>query len=94
MKKELFGKEIEVLLPEVDEILAEEIIDEMYLEALRLQKIFNIYDKDSELSRLNKKRKLKVSKELLEVLVFSLKFCKLTKGKYDISIGKNILQRK
>jgi thiamine biosynthesis lipoprotein len=94
MKKELFGKEIEVLLPEVEEKVAEEIIDEMYLEALRLQKIFNIYDKDSELSKLNKKRKLKVSEELLEVLVYALKFCKLTNGKYDISIGKNILQRK
>lgn len=94
MKRKLFGNEIEIILPEMDESLANEIVDEMYLEALRLQKIFNFYDKNSELSLLNKKRKLKVSDELLEVLDYSLKLCELTKGKYDISIGKTILQRK
>ena len=60
----------------------------------QLQKIFSFYEEKSELSRLNKKRKLKVSKELLEVLLYSLKFCKLTKGRYDITLGKNILHRK
>ena len=94
MKKKLFGDEIEIILSGVEESVAKEIIDEVYLEALRLQKIFNFYDKDSELSRLNKGRKLKIGKELLEILIYSLKFCKLTNGKYDISIGKNILQRK
>jgi len=94
MKRKLFGSEIEIILPEMDESLANEIIDEMYIEALRLEKIFNLYDKNSELSLLNKKRKLKVSNELLDVLKYSLNFCKLTKGKYDISMGKNILRRK
>ncbi len=94
MKKTLFGGEIEIILPEIEDSIAEEIIDEMYSEALRLQKIFNFYDKNSELSKLNKKRKMKVSNELLEVVTYALKFCELTKGKYDISIGKNILRRK
>jgi len=94
MKRKLFGSEIEIILPEMDESLANEIVDEMYIKALRLQKIFNFYDKNSELSLLNKKRKLKVSDELLEILNYSLKLCELTKGKYDISMGKTILQRK
>ncbi len=94
MKLKLFGSEIEIILPDMDESLANEIVGELYIEARRLEKIFNFYDKNSELSLLNNKRKLKVSNELLEVINYSLNFCKLTDGKYDISIGKNILLRK
>jgi FAD:protein FMN transferase len=97
-KKELFGGEIEFKIYASDESSIKdfvgEIIEQMYDEALRLQKIFNIYDKESELSLLNEKRKLKVSRELIEVIRLALKFSQFTKGEYDISLGKNILQRK
>jgi thiamine biosynthesis lipoprotein len=92
-RKPLFGKEIEVVVYNVDKNV-KKVLNEMYSEALRLQKIFNFFDEESELSILNKKRKLKVSPELLYVLKNALKFSNFTKGKYDISFGKNILLRK
>jgi thiamine biosynthesis lipoprotein len=93
-KKELFGKEIEIIIYDVDIEIARDIIEEAYKEALRLQKKFNFFDGESELSILNKKRKLKVSDELLKVIKRGLEFSKITNGKYDIAIGKRILQRK
>ncbi len=93
-KKNLFGKYIEIVIYDIENFLAEDIIEEMYKEAIRLQKIFNFFDDSSEISLLNKKRSLKVSNELLEVILKALKFCELTKGEYDISIGKKIVQRK
>lgn len=92
-KRKLFGKEIEIIVYEPPAQI-NEIIEETYKEALRLQKIFSFFDEKSELSILNKKRKLKVSPELLEVLKKALKFAEETKGKYDVSIGKEILKRK
>ncbi len=70
------------------------IAKEFYSEALRLEKIFNLFDEKSELSELNQKRKLKLSEELTEVIKKSLEFSKLSGGKYDISLGKRIMQRK
>ncbi len=94
IKKKLFGGEMEVIIEDLPEELAIEIVDEMYLGALRLQKIFNFYDPNSELSLLNKERTLEVSKELLFVLKKALEICKKTKGLYDIALGKEFLKRK
>src|SRR3989344_1816680 len=93
-KKKLFGKEIEIIIWDTKENLANNIIEEAYIEGLRLQKIFNFFDEKSTLSLLNKKRKLKVPVEFLEVLNKSLEMCKKTNGLYDISLGKQFLQRK
>ncbi len=93
-KEKLFGGEIEVILYGLNNIKANEIMSKFYSEALRLQKIFNFFDTESELSKLNKMRKMKVSKELLEVLNKSLELSKLTHGDYDVSIGKEISERK
>lgn len=92
--KKLFGGEIEITIYGIEENLARELIEEAYLEGLRLQKIFNFYDKNSTLSLLNKKRKLKAPEELLYVLNNSLRLCRETKGAYDISLGKEFLRRK
>jgi len=92
-EKEIFGGKIQIIVYNPPEN-AKEILEDFYEEALRLQKIFNFFDGESELSRLNKKRQTKVSSELLKVLKKSLKFAKLTNGKYDPSLGKKILQRK
>ncbi len=90
----LFGGEANIILYTPLEEEAKEIIREAYSEALKLQKIFNFFDKESELSVLNSKRKLQVSEELLHVIKKALEFSDLTKGKYDITLGKSIRQRK
>ncbi|RMD67761.1 FAD:protein FMN transferase [Candidatus Pacearchaeota archaeon] len=93
-KKKLFGGEIEIVIKNTEKELFEIAVEESYSLGLELQKIFNFFDAKSELSRLNKKRKLKASRDLLELIKFSLKVCELSSGFYDISLGKKILQRK
>lgn len=91
---DMLGGKIEFVIYNSLNELTGEIFEELEKEALRLQKIFNFYDEESELSILNKKRKLKVSDEMLEVIKKALVYCKLTNGKYDISLGKAFLRRK
>jgi thiamine biosynthesis lipoprotein len=93
-EKPLFGKTVEIVLYNVDEILAKEVANKAYDEGLRLSKIFNIYDITSEISKLNRNRKLAVSFEFIELLNIAKEFYLLTNGKYDISLGKLIYQRK
>ncbi|PIN90636.1 hypothetical protein COU57_02940 [Candidatus Pacearchaeota archaeon CG10_big_fil_rev_8_21_14_0_10_32_14] len=92
--KKLFNSEIEILVYDLDFAKAKKIVDASYKEALRLQNIFNFYDKKSELSKLNSKRKLKVSDELLFVIKDAISMYDLTLGRYDITLGKQILKRK
>jgi len=94
VKRKLFGGEVEIIVFDIDEPLSGNMLESVYEEGLRQQKIFNFYDEESELSKLNKKRKLKVSPQLLEVINTALKFCELTKGEYDISLGKAFIGRK
>lgn len=89
----LFGGEIKVIVYSPNKDI-ENIMSDFYKEAFRLQKIFNFFDNESELSQLNRKREMQVSKELGEVIKSSLKFSRLTSGKYDITLGKKIIQRK
>lgn len=90
----LVGSKIEVVLYDVDEVISELMFEDISMEGQRLQKIFNFFDQSSELSILNKKRKVKASKELLHLMKLCLKYCEETKGGYDISLGKQFLQRK
>ncbi len=92
--KQLFGGTIRIAVYDSPKELVEPIVEEMYLEALRLQKIFNFYDKNSELSILNKNRKMVVSDDLAYVIKRALKICNITNGEYDISMGINFLKRK
>jgi len=61
----------------------------VYEEFKRLDKIFNFYDKDSELSRLNNtyNTPVKVSPELLEILKLSQQLNEMTTGAFDVSYG-------
>lgn len=93
-ERPLFGDEIKVILYEMEHEDARKIVDAMYMEALRLQKIFNFFDPESELSRLNQERTLTVSKELLYLLKKALSMSEVTEGRYDVSLGKAILARK
>lgn len=94
ISRKLCGGMIDFVIYDAPEDMLEGIIDEVYAEALRLQKIFNFYDAESELSLLNKSRKLIVSNELLHVIKNALVFSKLTNGAYDVTLGKAILARK
>ena len=93
-RKPLFGREVEIAIFDMDDLLSEEVANRAYEEGLRLSKIFNLYDEKSELSLLNKNRKMRVSKELIEVLDIARGFYELTDGRYDVSLGKLIQQRK
>jgi FAD:protein FMN transferase len=90
----MLGGNISIIIYDIDELLLEDIYEDIHKEGLRLQKIFNLYDKDSELSRLNLLRRLDVSPELLEVLNRAMHYAKITDGAYDISLGQNMLRRK
>jgi len=92
-EENLFGGTAKIIVYGIPESLSKKAAYKAFKEAKRLHKIFNFYDPKSELSRLNKKRKLKVSKELLEVLTKALEVSKLVKD-YDVSKGKEILSRK
>lgn len=66
----------------------------------RLDKILNFYDSNSELSHLNStyNTEIKVSDELLEVLLLSAQVNKMTEGAFDVTYGnlfnfwKNIIK--
>ena len=92
--KPLVGKEIEIVVYDIEPLVGDLILEETYKYALQLEKIFNFYDSTSELSKLNKERKISASNELLEVITKGIEYCKLTNGQYDITLGKNIIQRK
>jgi FAD:protein FMN transferase len=94
LKIKLVGGEVEFRLYDVSEEAINLIKDDLIKEAKRLEKIFNFFDDKSELSLLNKKRNLKVSDELREVLEKALNYAEQTKGEYDISLGRRILERK
>lgn len=90
----LFGDKIEITLFDTESSMAEIVTTDAYKEALRLQQIFNVYDETSEINKLNQNKELTCSHELLELIKKSLKYCKLTNGRYDISKGKQYLSRK
>jgi FAD:protein FMN transferase len=90
----MFGGQIGITIYDVEGSPADLIMDNLYCEALRLDKIFNFFDAKSELSMLNKKRKMNVSEELMAVVKMALPYCELTNGAYDVSLGKQIMLRK
>lgn len=93
-KKNLFGKEIEIVIFGEDEKKIEKAADSAHKEALRLHKIFNFYDEESELSKLNRERKIIASQELLELITKAEVMKELTEGSYDVTLGEAIKERK
>ncbi|MFN7990848.1 MAG: FAD:protein FMN transferase [Candidatus Micrarchaeia archaeon] len=94
LRKPLFGKEVEIVVWGIDDSLAKSVLEDAYERGRELEKTFNLYDKDSVLSRLNEKRRLKAPEELLIVMRKALEICQKTEGRYDISLGKQFLARK
>ena len=85
---------VDIVLYDVDEAIAGDLKDAFVAEAVRLQRIFNLYDPASELNLLNTKQTLDVSRELADVLTVALEYCVKTNGAYDITHGKRFLRRK
>jgi thiamine biosynthesis lipoprotein len=90
----MLGGEIEVVIYGVDESMSGLIFDDIEREGLRLQKVFSFFDPESELSALNRKRRMMASGELISVIGACIPYCALTGGAYDITRGKEILMRK
>ncbi len=75
----LLGASLDIVLYDIEEVVKQTVMPPIISEAKRLEKIFNIFDPESELSRLNTQRVLRVSPEMLEVVSTALQLCKQTK---------------
>lgn len=64
------------------------IIDELFDECRRYEKIFSTTDKESELYRVNESREgtVGISKELYDCMTEALSYCVATNGAYDITV--------
>ncbi|VVB80642.1 ApbE family protein [uncultured archaeon] len=94
LERPLLGGKINFIAYDCPEQIALPVLDEAYTLGKKLEEVFSLYSSTSELSKLNKKRTLPVSEDLLFVISKALEYCKLTKGEYDISLGKKIIARK
>ena len=85
-KKEfLMDTEVEIILPQG----SEEDFAAAFDEIKRIEKLMDIHDPESEISRINRlasKESIKVSKEIFMVLKKALKYSRLTSGAFDVSI--------
>lgn len=83
----LMGTPVTISIVHHDAEYACEIIEEAFREFKRIEKIMNIYDEDSEVSRLNRQGLLdNASKDLIYVLKEAERVSRLTGGVYDVSI--------
>lgn len=80
---------VEIKVLERDEDIAQKAIKAAFEEMKRIVSLMNNYDKKSEISLVNQSgiKGTVVSDELLEVILESIKFSKLTKGAFDITIS-------
>ena len=90
----LMGGLVNVTFYNVPLEIAETLFEETASEARRLDRVFNLFDPKSELSRLNRDRTLKVSDELAEVIEAAIGYSRQTRGQYDVTLGRRFLARK
>jgi len=67
------------------EINNEEILNQAFLRVDELEKKLSIFDKESEISKINKFKKANVSKETIEVIKRAIEISKITNGAFDIT---------
>lgn len=72
----------------------EKILDFMEKRLFELITIFNVYDQQSTLSKLNKHKKIIAPEELLFLLEKSLELYEETQGLFNVCLGKQIQARK
>ena len=90
----LMGGEVYVFIEAKSQELEAEILEFTYKTLIELISIFNFYDKNSILSKLNQKREVPYNNELAYVLKTSLNLYKTTKGHFNIFLGNETLARK
>jgi len=66
------------------------VIDEVFSEMKRLDDLLSKFNPQSEIFRLNQKKRLVVSEETFEVIEKAIEFNSLTDGAFDITIGELI----
>jgi len=91
--KRLMGTDVKIVLNYSKSTDLEAAVKETYLEGNRLNLIFSDYIADSELSKFSRSsnsvssEKIKLSKELFEVLKYCLKLTALSDGSFDPTLG-------
>lgn len=85
-KKEfLMNTEVEIILPQG----SEEDFAAAFNEMRRIEKLMNIHDPESEISRVNRlasKKAVQIGEEIFEILEESVEYSALTSGAFDVSI--------
>ncbi len=86
----LMGTVVEITVHHEDPATARKIINEAFAEGTRLQNLLSIYDKNSEISIINRKagiEEVKVSGEVFSLIEDALSYSELTGGAFDITVG-------
>jgi len=84
------GTVLEITIEGLEPQPAERVLDELYDEALRLDRLLSIYDPESEISRINRTAghgKQQVDPDVVEILRLSIAYSELTRGAFDVTIG-------
>lgn len=64
------------------------LVGQALSEMRRIEKLFSKFDKNSEISRINRGEKIELSQETRECLNLAKKVKQLSKGAFDITLGK------
>jgi thiamine biosynthesis lipoprotein len=84
------GTILEIAIEGLDPQSAARVLDELYDEALRLDRLLSIYDPESEISRINRTAghgKEQVDPAVVEILRLSIDYSELTRGAFDVTVG-------
>jgi thiamine biosynthesis lipoprotein len=84
------GTVLEIAIEGLEPEPAARALDELYDEALRLDRLLSIYDPGSEISRINRTAGhgiQQVDPEVVEILKLSVAYSELTQGAFDVTIG-------
>lgn len=88
--RELMGTRVSVELWSEDEAASRQLIDSVFAEVQRLDRMMNPWNPDSELSRINREAAVKpvtTTAEIIEVIERALYYSHLSEGAFDISFA-------
>jgi thiamine biosynthesis lipoprotein len=84
------GTVLEIAIEDIEPQPSARALDELYDEALRLDRLLSVYDPESEISRINRTAGhgiQQVDPEVIEILKLSIAYSELTRGAFDVTIG-------
>lgn len=90
----LMGGEVYAYIESDNKNIENEILDFTYQTLIELISIFNFYDKNSTLSKLNSNKVISYNEELVYIIKKSLKLYEQTKGNFNIFLGNETSARK